>query len=248
MAEHKVPDYIAEILRLYKLVIRAPCCCSLCDRRIKVYKELNSRIVRKYSFFKAKWSGDIRGTIIVPDDPGCFVTRVIEGFGTILSCIGINDRVFNASVYNNKYESIGTIIVKLRITKNMSYYYTEKILEENKHIVIPSKSMPLVNETDIVGDTYFRDIFAQAIGLYTAMRYGYELLTIYRSIITPGNELRDSLSRESIIIGSKKFYERVLESLENENIELAHVPIDNNRISVSKLEEIIRLLGQKRQV
>ncbi len=247
MTEYKRSDRIVdEIIELSIVTIKNPCCCGLCGPRIGMLRRLGGDIKEKHSFLEARWANTGGQVIIVPDNPGCFITRVIDGVGTILSCIGVGDESFNALVYDREYNVVENIVVEYRRTSHISYHYTRKVLEEYKYIIVPSGTLPRIEGYDIIGDMGFKDILAQAIGLYAALNYGYNLLIIYRSIITLGNELREAVVGSPVIIGSRELYNRIQKLLED--VETTYIPIENDKISIGKLQEIVKILEQKRQV
>ncbi len=237
-------ERIDEVLKLLELLYKNPCCCQCCKPRIKVLKKLNGNVEEKYGlleYIPVNYNGL---TIIVSDDPGCFTTRVLEGFGTTLSCSGIKGEEFHGVLYNRDCKPVGEVLVKYRRTRHTSYYYTEELLEEYGYIILPSDRIPRPEKTVLRGNPSSNYMLAQAIGLYASINYGYRLITLYYSTVTPGNELRETVDDKTIVLGSRKFYERVKNIVGEKTLEF--IGLGDTIINTNRVLEIISLLESKR--
>ncbi len=241
---YAINERIDEILKLLELLYKNPCCCQCCKPRIKVFKKLNGSVEEKHGFLEYVPVNYNGLTIIVSDDPGCFITRVLEGFGTVLSCSGIEGEVFHGVLYNRDYKPVGEVLVKYRRTRHTSYYYTEELLGEYGYIILPSNRIPHLEKTVLRSNPSSNYMLAQAIGLYASINYGYKLITLYYSTVTPGNELRKAVGKESIVLGSRRLYERVKNIIGEKTLEF--IGLEDAIINTNRILEIISLLEAKR--
>ncbi len=242
---HSKSETINGIFRVLKLLYENPCCCKCCKPRIEVFKELNGEVREKYSFMEYVPVNYNWLTIIVPDDPGCFTTRVLEGFGTILSCSGIEgEGELRGVLYDRDCKPVGEVLVKYRRTRYISYYYTEELLEEYGYIILPSDRIPYLGGTVLRSNPSSNYMLAQAIGLYASINYGYKLITLYYSTVTPGNELREAIDNKTIVLGSRKLYERVKSIIGEKTLEF--IRLEDTIINTNRILEIISILEAKR--
>ncbi len=241
---HSKSETINGIFRVLKLLYENSCCCKCCKPRIEVFKELNGEVREKYSFMEYVPVNYNGLTIIVPDDPGCFTTRVLEGFGTILSCSGMEGEELRGVIYDRDCKQISEVPVKHRRTRHVSYYYTEELLEEHGYIILPSDRIPYPEGTVLRSNPSSNYMLAQAIGLYASINYGYKLITLYYSTVTLGNELREAVDDKTTVLGSRKLYERVKNIVGEKTLEF--IGLEDTTINTNRILEIISLLEAKR--
>ncbi len=241
---YAINKMIDEVLKLLESLYRNPCCCQCCKSRIEVFKKLNGSVDEKHGFLEYTPVNYNGLTIIVPDDPGCFTTRVLEGFGTVLSCSGIEGEELHGVLYNNDCKPIGEVLVKYRRTRHTSYYYIEELLEEYGYIILPSDRIPHLEGAVLRSNPSSNYMLAQAIGLYASINYGYKLITLYYSTVTPGNELRKAVDDKSIVLGPRRLYERARNIIGEKTLEF--MGLGDTIINTNRILEMISLLESKR--
>ena len=168
-----------------ELVLRSPCCCRYCNRRISVLEKLglgHEVVDGGVIFSKDKLNGKY---LVLLDDPGCYPSRTINGWGTIFTCYGLyEDRprlLVRLYDLDYKYIFVDELILR-RVDARVSYYYSQREYMERSLIAIPYPTK--IPRTASIHDIFQPEsIISQALGIALAIQHDFNILLVHTSTI-----------------------------------------------------------------